>query len=264
MAGGYYQTRPIQEESVMNARRLFVCGMVLVGLAVNAVWAEAPAAERATFTTRDGVEIVGDFYPAGGEVKAPLIVLLHMYRHDRSTWKPLVGPLHDAGFAVLAIDLRGHGESTKPESMKLAERVIQRDAGLFNAMHLDVEAAVGWAAEQPGVDVERLGIVGASVGCSVALGACARDNRVDAVVCLSPGTGYLGINSTVHIKKTRDVPILLLATEDERDAVDKLAKLAKNANGEIVGEGRVHGTNMFGEIDGIEAKIVGFLKDKIK
>lgn len=237
--------------------------VALLPAVATAAHAGERTAERATFATTDGVQIVGDYYPAAGSGPAPLAVLLHMYRQDRSTWKPLVGPLHDAGFAVLAIDLRGHGESTEPSTMRLAERMKQRDPGLFNAMHLDVEAGVKWARQQPGVDPEKLVLVGASVGCSVALDVTVRDAGVDAAVCLSPGTNYLGMDSTVHIQKTRAVPILLLAEEKERDAVDALAKLATNARGEIVGPGEHHGTRMFGAVAGIEDKIVTFLKDAV-
>jgi pimeloyl-ACP methyl ester carboxylesterase len=243
--------------------RALVCAVLLAG-AVTVARAEAPVAKPATFETRDGVTIVGDFYPASGSEQAPLAVLLHMYHHDRSTWKPLVGPLHDAGFAVLAIDLRGHGESIKPADMQLSKRMEERDPKLFNAMHQDVAAAVAWAKDQTGVDVERLVVVGASVGCSVALAYCARDDRVDAVVCMSPGTNYLGVDSIADIKKTRDVPIMMFASEAERQAVDELEKIAENAHGNIVARGRIHGTRMFGQVKGIEQRIVKFLKTALR
>jgi len=40
---------------------------------------------------------------------------------------PLVPYLHAAGFAVLAIDLRGHGESEGPSELGLAKKVESRD-----------------------------------------------------------------------------------------------------------------------------------------
>ncbi|MFH0982647.1 MAG: UbiD family decarboxylase domain-containing protein, partial [Planctomycetota bacterium] len=50
---------------------------------------------------------------------------------------PLIPKLHEAGFAVLALDMRGHGESVQPATMRLRERVAQRDPALFNDMHHD-------------------------------------------------------------------------------------------------------------------------------
>lgn len=215
---------------------------------------------KAEFNTEDGVTIVGDYFPPTGRAISPVAILLHMYRNDRSTWAPLIQPLHEAGFAVLAIDLRGHGESTNPTNMKLAERVVSRDPKLFNNMYKDVQAAIKWVRQQPNVDQEMLVLVGASVGCSVAIDVMARDPSVDAIVCMTPGTNYLGVNSTKHIAKTGDRPILLLATEKEREATDALAKSADNATGKIVGPGKVHGTRMFGKVKGIEAKITAFVR----
>jgi len=210
---------------------------------------------RAEFTTTDGVQIVGDYYPPTGRGVVPAAVLLHMYKSDRSSWKPLVRPLHDAGFAVLAIDMRGHGESTQPESKNLAERVNSRDDALFNAMYKDVEAALAWVRKQPNVDPDRYVLCGASVGCSVALHHTALHDDALAVICLSPGTNYLGVESTEHIRAIRKTPVLLLATEGERRAVDQLAEIGKTAEGDILGPGRTHGTRMFGKIEDIESRI---------
>ncbi|GJM24744.1 MAG: hypothetical protein DHS20C16_11590 [Phycisphaerae bacterium] len=220
--------------------------------------------KQTEFKTDDGITIIGDYYPPTGRAISPVAILLHMYKHDRTTWAPLVEPLHEAGFAVLAIDMRGHGQSTEPASMKLADRVNQRDPKLFNDMHKDVQAAIKWVRTQPNVDQEMLVLVGASVGCSVAIDTMAREASVDAIVCMTPGTKYLGVDSTEHILKTGSRPILLLATEDERKATDTLSKSADNATGEIVESGRIHGTNMFGKVDGIEAKITAFVRDAIR
>jgi dienelactone hydrolase len=219
---------------------------------------------KAEFKTDDGVTIMGDYYPPTGRAISPVAILLHMYKHDRTTWAPLVKPLHEAGFAVLAIDMRGHGESTEPASMNLAERVTQRDPKLFNDMHKDALAAIQWVRAQPNVDQKMLVLIGASVGCSVAIDTMVREPSVDAIVCLTPGANYLGVDSIEHILKTGSRPILLLATEDEREATDVLSKSADNATGEIVSPGRIHGTNMFGEVAGIEAKITAFVRDAVR
>ena len=55
----------------------------------------------------------------------------------------------------------------------------------------------------------------------------------------------------------------VVVPEVEAIATDALAKAADNATGEIVGSGRVHGTNMLGKIDGIEAKITAFVRDAV-
>jgi dienelactone hydrolase len=246
----------------MNTRWLT---LALVGTVTAGVWAAAePVPVEARFTTADGVEIVGDYYAPAGAEPAPGIILLHMYHQDRHTWKPLIPKLVEAGFAVLAIDLRGHGESVRPAAQKLAQRAAERDSKLFNDMHQDVAAAYVWLAKQAHVDLAQFGLVGASVGCSVALDYAARDKSVDAVVCLTPGKAYLGVDSVAHIKAVGERPLLLLASEAERADSDALAKLNASTEVRVVGPGTVHGTAMFGQIEGIEQQITAFLQAHIR
>ncbi len=213
------------------------------------------------FTTADNVEIVGDFYePAESAKPAPIAILLHMYRSDRNAWKVLAETLQNDGFAVLAIDMRGHGESGGDNRTALQERVRQRDPSLFGSMYLDVAAAHTWLGSQEGCDVTRVTLVGASVGCSVAIDYGSRDRSVDVIVAMTPGTNYLGLDSTKAIKAFGDRPVLLLATEAEREATDVLADLNPAATKEIVGPGRIHGTQMFGQVSEIESTIARYLK----
>lgn len=219
--------------------------------------------EVVRFETLDGVKIVADYYATDGDEPAPVVILLHMYRSNRAAWKPLVPALHRAELAVLAIDLRGHGESVEPADMDLADKSKTRDSGLFNSMHSDVEAAYYWLSRRDDVDLTRVGLVGASVGCSIALDYASRDRSVDAVVCMTAGENYLGVDSKAHITRLRSQPILLLATTGERKASDALGKRQATAVVDMVGGGTVHGTRMFGRISGIEQRITTFLVENL-
>lgn len=218
-----------------------------------------PKSETVRFDTEDGVTIVGTYYPPTGRAIAPPAILLHMYRNKRQSYEPLVMPLHEAGFAVLAIDLRGHGESVEPASMDLAAKVTSRDETLFANMYKDVEAAVKWINEQPNVDNKRLALVGGSVGCSVAFDYASRHD-VTAMACLSPGAKYLGLDSEAHLKKIDKTPMLLLATELEAEHCREVAAMNDNATARIMGgQTRAHGTRMFGRVKGTEKAITEFL-----
>ena len=225
----------------------------------------ADGPQEVRFTTDDGIEIVGDFLPAQ-DGRASVVILLHMYRQDRSTWQPLIGALHEADIAVLAIDLRGHGQSIQPMSMGLKDKVMRHDEELFRSMYRDVMAAYTWLSGRRDIDLSRLGMVGASVGCSVAIDYAARDRSVDVVVCLTPGEDYLGVDSRKHIAEFAEHgqrPILLLATEGERQACDELGRIDESATVRIVGKGRIHGTRMFGRIKGVEDQIARFLVERL-
>lgn len=260
----------------MHTRRIPIRFLSTVGLAglllsgwFAVAWGQTVPAERVTFTTGDGVELVADYYAAAGEgVKPPVVILLPMYQLDRSTYQPLAPALRQAGIAALALDVRGHGESVGPAEMNLPGRVKQRDKAVFAAMYRDVAAAYCWLAELQQVDLTRLGLVGASVGCSVALDYAGRDRSVDAVVCLTPGMDYLGLDSKRHVQKVQGRAILLLASEDEREAADQLGELNAQATVKIFEQeatqpGELHGTRMFGRVPGVEAVIVKFLTDNL-
>lgn len=247
---------------VWITRRVWLAVLGFAAVGFSRSWAIEP--QEVTFQTFDGVKISADYYPPkkgaanapGAGSGAPMVILLHMYGQDRASWKPLIEPLHNAGFAILAPDLRGHGQSA---TENLKERVEKRETRLFKAMEQDVRAAYEWLAEQKGVDRARFVLVGASVGCSIALQYAALDKSVDAVVCLSPGLNYLGLDSKRDMRKVMGRKILLLATEEEKDAAEALKPLADGAQAKIH-DGAAHGTNMLGLVPNIEKDIVDFLK----
>ena len=57
-----------------------------------------------------------------GDPGAPPIVLLHGWGCTAYAWRHIAGPLADAGWRVLAVDLRGHGLSDRPADPALYTR----------------------------------------------------------------------------------------------------------------------------------------------
>src|SRR5581483_6469173 len=75
---------------------------------------EEAEAEAVRFDSADGVRLRGTYY-AAGKPRSPCVLLLHALGKDsrHSAWKTLAGALQKKGYAVLAFDFRGHGESTQ-------------------------------------------------------------------------------------------------------------------------------------------------------
>src|SRR5438067_11023510 len=77
-------------------------------------------AEKVKYDTSDGVKIVADYYAPttqpDRDKKAPVAILIHMYPLTRDSWGPLIPSLHEAGFAILAYDIRGMGGGVDPAS----------------------------------------------------------------------------------------------------------------------------------------------------
>lgn len=123
--------------------------------------------ETRAIPTTDGVTLAGWYLPT---TDGAAVVLLHGAGSTRSDVLDEAVVLADAGFGVLLVDARGHGES--------GGRAM--DFGWYGEE--DVTAAVDVLAGMPGVDPGRLGVVGLSMGGEQALGASGVDRRVRAVV----------------------------------------------------------------------------------
>lgn len=124
-------------------------------------------AESLAVPTTDGVRLAAWYVPSSN---GAAVVLLHGAGSTRSNVLDEAVVLTDAGFGVLLVDARGHGESGGHAM----------DFGWYGEQ--DVAAAVDVLAAQPDVDADRMGVVGLSMGGEQALGASGVDPRIGAVV----------------------------------------------------------------------------------
>ena len=62
-------------------------------------------------------DVTIDYFAAGA---GRSVVLVHGITESRRTWDPLIAPLIAAGYRVTAIDLRGHGDSSRTAPYDLA------------------------------------------------------------------------------------------------------------------------------------------------
>jgi pimeloyl-ACP methyl ester carboxylesterase len=223
--------------------------------------ASSLSAEPVSFKTGDGLTIAGTFTPGGKN--APAVICLPMFRSVKESYKTLTGPLMLKGVHVLAIDLRGHGKSAP----QLADKVVARDGELFNSMHKDVKAAVDFLVAKKGVDRTRIGLVGASVGCSVAIDYTRRHpEEIRAVVLLTPGSNYLGIDSLEQLKSWPGTSIFTFTSSEEKDVsrgvMDALDRFHGSSRMVVPGKG-IHGTRMFGKVNQIEELIANYFESNL-
>lgn len=169
-----------------RGRRLSIAVAACLLLATQALSGEP---RTVTFKTFDGVDVSADFYAPQSSAAAPIAILLHMEQGDRRDWAAFAAGLSRAGFAALAVDLRGHGVDATTAAR---DAVAQRLPVVFAEMFQDVRAAYDWLAPQPGVDRARFVLLGAGMGASVALRYAAEDRSVDGVIALSPAWSIAG------------------------------------------------------------------------
>ncbi|CAM3990046.1 alpha/beta fold hydrolase [Paenibacillus alkaliterrae] len=100
----------------------------------------------------------------------PLVVVAHGWGSNRTRVLRYTHPLYKAGFAVFMYDARNHGES---DTIKAPSALMFRD---------DVIAAVDAARRLPGIDPDRVSVLGHSLGGFGALLALDQGMRVCSVI----------------------------------------------------------------------------------
>ena len=196
--------------------------------------------ECVTLHTNDGAAIAADYYPADVDRG---VILAHMMPADRKSWAALAGTLQAAGFRVIAIDLRGHGESQGgPVGYKKFSDAEHR------ASIQDVKAAAEALAER-GASTIHLG--GASIGANLVLQYAAEHEEVASAILLSPGLEYRGLATEAHARRIRKgQAIYYIAAEDDIYSAETVKKLfavtPEYAEKELhVFPAGGHGTNLF-------------------
>ena len=148
-----------------------------------------------SFATDDGVTIKGTYWDRDTDKE---LVLLHMLGRDRSDWSAFA---ESVDYTILAIDLRGHGESDGDwQSFSDVD---------FNKMILDVKAANEFLSG----DVI---VIGASIGANVALNY-ADNYPVAGVVLLSPANDYRGVDTRAAITRYKG-PLLIVASRNDEQS----------------------------------------------
>jgi pimeloyl-ACP methyl ester carboxylesterase len=127
----------------------------IVARPVNRVVAPPePPARIVQLVADDGVELTGSYWP-GSRPDGPAVLLLHGIDADRGMFVDNARWLNGLGYAVLAIDFRGHG----------ASQAAERTFGWREAE--DAAAAFRFLRAQ--APERRIGIVGVSMGGAAAL-----------------------------------------------------------------------------------------------
>ena len=209
--------------------------------------------EEMTVEAADGLAIRGSLLAPLTSGADPGVILLHMLGDDRTVWGEvgLAADLVAAGYAVLVVDMRGHGETGGAPDWTLAADDLGRVWDDFTARDT--------------VDKGRTAVVGASIGANMALRLGADRPDVGAVVLLSPGLDYRGVTTADQLAVYGDRPLLLVASEDDAYSVDSVRALAEAANGAEVQmfENAGHGTNMFAAEPELAALIIGWLDEQL-
>jgi alpha-beta hydrolase superfamily lysophospholipase len=135
------------------------------------------ALEAVRFTTYDNIELAANLYlPGPRDAWAPGIIVCHGFGSCKENYADFGERASAMGFAVLAMDLRGHGDS---------QGVV--DENIFN----DVAAALLYLQSRPEANPTSISIRGASMGGWLAIHTAAHLIDIAPVVAYCPITETL-------------------------------------------------------------------------
>lgn len=215
--------------------------------------------ERVELKTSDNVAIVGDYYaPADSFTKG--LLLLHMMPADRTSWRAFAERMREAGWQVLAIDLRGHGESQGgPEGYQgFSDEEHQ-------ASQFDVDAGAKFL-ESKGVTSLSLG--GASIGANLVLQFLAGHPEAKAAFLLSPGLNYHGVATEPAARSLQlGQAVYYVASHDDKASTDAAVRLAEITPAGVEKDIKLfetagHGTTIFEREPGFVATVAGWLQGR--
>jgi len=218
-------------------------------------------AEKVSFVTLDDVTIVGDVYRGTGH--GPAALLLHMMPAIKESWSSFANVLLSQGFKIiLAIDLRGHGESQLQTDKKLD--FLEFSDQEHQLKIRDVITAVSWLEEQ-GATKDRLALIGASIGANLSIAYGAMNPEIPAVVALSPGLNYRGVTTEDKMSAYVGRALYLVASAEDTYSLETNQRLAALYSGATLKElNQVgHGTAMFDQSPDLMSEVAAWLIERV-
>jgi len=182
--------RPVSQQTIEKTLSFSVCLLLLLlSIDVEAISAQTKKkkptkqTEEQTLITGDGWSIPIVYYNSTEGKEAPVILLLHDRKQSRNVWSKkngLARALQDQGYAVIAMDLRYHGDSKY--GMQDFEK--KRNEGKFSKrdyaamVFQDIETVKGFIFkkhQEKSLNMRKMGIVGIGMSGPLAIAFTAYD-----------------------------------------------------------------------------------------
>lgn len=253
--------------------------------------------EDKTLVTKDGIPLKISYFAGKKGKDTPVVILLHGKKGSRQNFNSSLAPfLNDAGYAVVTVDLRGHGETPLVPGPAVAPGATKNNAPQLKPRDYqamipgDLEAVKKFLYDEhmaEKLNMSKLAILGADFSTAIATAyteldwskipwddaptVAARTPRgqdVRALVLLSPEGSIQGMNTAQSETAVRILGLPVLIGVGSKDTADKGAakKLAEKLNPDKrdhiyleTYEGGLRGTGLLGRKLKTEDHILAFL-----
>ncbi len=141
----------------------------------------------------------------------PTVIVLHPLGRTHANVLDFADRLANRGIAVVAPDLRGHGDSLALADGRFLSFFLKDLSALHDAVG-DLEAIVDDITQDARFDAERIAFVGISQGALVAFEEAARDPRPRAIAVVDPPQSAGGFDPRRDLSIIGARPVLLLCS----------------------------------------------------
>ena len=273
---------PRMFRTTVSSNRLHTAAGCLIAVAVSWLWCFAAHAqdgkkddklEEKTIYAIDNWPLKLTYYKSSAGKEAAVVVLLHQKRESRMVWTAEGGvakTLHAEGFAVIAVDLRKHGQSKPGETDEEPKKnTVDKDKSAkksggselkkedYMGMVLDMDAVKKFIFEEHqkgNLNMRKMAIVAPAMSAAVAIVFTARDwekkpyddastpaartprgQDVQALVFLSPETNLPGLAAHQVMPVLKNFPIaslVVVGKDDSAENKDQAKKLFQQLGGD--------------------------------
>lgn len=144
--------------------------------------------KKVEFKNSQGLNIVGLLdLPEKGE-NFPIIICLHGFGGNKENNQEFSDLLNPLGIATLRIDFQGTGESAGKYEDKTT-------TGFMN----DAKAALDFVYSLPKINKNKIGILGHSMGGTIAILLASMDSRIKTLIASCPAINIVGVIAGLYV-----------------------------------------------------------------
>lgn len=213
---------------------LLLFSLIITGLSSFAAENKGKETEI-QYAAKDSFNLVGTLIiPKGVTLKKrpPLVIMLHSLGSGPIEWGKFPAQISQSGYAVLNLNMRGHGKSIidRRNKKRYWQNFTNKDFAKFPA---DVTAGIEYIrAQYPEINTSKTAIVGAGLGTNIAIfSAYKTPNKVKGLVLISPQLTYKGLDPRIPIAEYGKHPVLFVVNPKNRIAYANAQELYKYAQG---------------------------------
>lgn len=188
--------------------------------------------QNVTLSTKDGWSLAAVYQPATS--KQTTVVLLHDLGKNKEAFASFEKALTKAGFGYLALDLRGHGQSTAKGEYKTFAR--EGADNPFNQMVQDAQAAVDFLKAKK-IAPENTILLGAGLGANVAAKTAEKNPDVLGLGLISPSANIRDVLPVPSLRAYKGAVMLAASAGDRKGFLE--ASILRNVSFLTSGEGNV-------------------------